>query len=529
MKILNSFYMKIGVKSLIVLSIVFAYAMLSFYWGNHDWVYLKNKISLTEGFFEARYSMHLFNVLFLEGHILPVLMFLFLEIGFVALGIFSGIYLGIEKDTKKFLLFLLLIGVFPYNLIVSYYLFIAVPLIWWAVFGVLLLFLAEKQFTIRRFVLGGLGFGVLLGSYPPNIAFVFVLFMVRQIVEYVFKNSEIKIIVKKCVYVGGQFLIGCILFKLLNFMVSDIKNTLYNTRIYSVYDIFNNIPKELFNSFANLFLFKSELGVGCTVFLITLVITFFIWVLFYAKSKLFALVLIILMFIASRFMFILSPSSYVAHFRGGYWGILGIVISILGFLNLEKSRWFRNLLYVFEVIFLVIFVQIDFEAQKTMKLLFESEIKFNERVKSRIEKHEKYDVNNTYLSLSFGEKKYVNHFCVSGCEGYKNEILSSVAMNMDLIPLLFFDDNNYKIHTKLGVWDNNVWTVDDRKFLRKKTSIVSRKNSDIEDVYSWLYLEGKPWPDENSLYIDDNLMLLMLDNKNIYLYGSLFLLYLKNE
>ena len=105
MKILNNFYTKISLNSFAILSIVYSFVMCSFYWGNHDWHYIKNGVSLLSGFFEARYSMHLFSMLLMGGHILPILTVLFWLLGIVFLGVVSGSYLGFEKRSKDFLIF----------------------------------------------------------------------------------------------------------------------------------------------------------------------------------------------------------------------------------------------------------------------------------------------------------------------------------------------------------------------------------------------------------------------------------------
>ncbi len=527
MKILNNFYLKVGIKGLIVLSVVFFYAMCSFYWGNHDWVYLKDKASLSDGFFEARYSMHFFNVLFFEGHILPVFVILLLEVGFVFLGIVSGIYLGLEKKTKEFLLFVLLIGVFPYNLIVSYYLFIAVPLIWWAVFGVSLLFLTEGCFKWWKFVLGVLGYSLLLGSYPPIVALVMVLFCARQAIVYAIKNKDEILAVKKGFWWLGQFVGGCFLFKAILSFISIEDANMYNVRVYGLSDALGNVFGELLASFSNLFLLKSELGNCCAVFLITMLIVSCFLMLKGTKSKLFQLLIILLMFVVSRFMFLVSPSADVASFRGAYWGVLGLVIFGLAVLSLEKKKWIKNCIYAFEVFFLLFFIKTDFEAQKTMNFIFKSEIKYNERLKSRIEENKNYNKNNTFLSLSFGAKSFANHFCKNGCDGYENEILSSVAMSMDLIPLMFFDDDEYKIHTKLGLWSNAIWNVVDYKFVEKKSLLSSKADIDIDKIRYWVYFKAKKWPHKDSLYVDDNVILLLLDGKKIYVEAKHLLNYLE--
>ncbi len=529
MKWLNNFYLKAGAKSLIILSIMYAYSICYFYWGNHDWIYLKDKATLSDGFFEARYSMQLFNILFSDGHILPVFVIFLLEVGFVFFSIISGLYLGFDKKSKEFLLFVLLVGVFPYNLIVSYYLFIAVPLIWWAVFGVLLLFLTENSLVWWRFICGVLGYTLLLGSYPPNVALIMVLFCAKQIVAYVIKNEAIKTIIKRVFWWLGQFLCGCVLFKVIATYVSGFEGNMYNVGIYNFNEILNNVAKELLMSIYGLFLLKSELGLLCVIFLITILMLSCFWVLLHAKNKLFVAILIIAMLVASRFMFLVSPSSSVASFRGGYWGVLGLLIFALVILNLENKLWFRNCLFVFEVVFLLFFIRIDIEAQKTKNLLFKSDMKFNERLKVRIEENENYDKNNTYMSLSLGSKSNIEHFCVNGCDGYKNEILSPVAMSMDLIPLMFFDDEEYKIHTKLGIWSNYIWNIYDEKFFSPDALMEHEISSDENDVKSWIYMKAKPWPHKDSIYIDRGLILLLLDDKKVYVDAKLFLNYLKEN
>lgn len=529
MKLLNNFYLKQGIKGVAILSIVFLYSMCCFYWGNHDWLYLKDKASFSDTFFEARYSMHFFNILFFEGHILPIFVIFLLEVGFVFLGIISGIYLGVGKKSWEFLFFILLIGLFPYNLIVSYYLFIAVPLIWWAVFGVLLLFLTEQPFRWWKFMLGVMGYTLLFGSYPPNIALVMVLFCSKQIIANVMKNESEKLIIKKGIWWLGQFLGGALLFKVVLGLMSVTDGEMYNIKLYGLDEILSNIIKELFGSFGNLFLLKDDIGFLCSLFLILILAVSCLVVIFRAKNKLFVLLMILAMFVASRFMFIVSLASGVASFRGGYWGVLGLLIFALAVLNIEKKRWFKNLLYVFEIVLLICFIKIDFEAQKTTNLLFKSEIKFNERLKARIEENKNYNKDNRYMSLSIGGKSFINHFCLNGCEGYKNEVLSSLTMGMDLIPLMFFDDEEYKIHTKLGIWSGTIWRINDEKFFCKDALRFAKVDYNTEEISYWVYLKAKPWPHKNSLYVDENAIMLLLEDKRKYVEGKMLLKYLKKE
>ncbi len=521
MKILNNFYTKISLKSFAILSIVYSFVVFSFYWGNHDWHYLKNGISLLSGLFEARYSMHLFTSLFTNGHILPVLTVCFWLLGVVLLGIVSGVYLGFEKRSKEFLIFVLLIGLFPYGSIVLYYLFIALPLNLWAIFGVLLLFLNEKPFNVLNFLLGGVGYMLLLGSYPPNVAFVLVLFIGKRIIEVVINKESFRDVVLKSLYFIGQLGVGYVLFKgIIWWLASNefLDLEMYNVKIDDLSVIFRKIPVELMNSVKNLFLLKSELGVSGAVFLVITILGSSVRAIIKAKNKVLVVLLLLGMFLASRFMFIVS-SSGVAAYRGGYWGVLGLVVFSLVFLNLKTDKWFRNCMYVLEVVFLIIFMHTNFEMQKTMNFIFKAESKFHERLKARVENHNRFDNDYSYMSLSLGEANYSQHFCENGCEGFDNEVLSSTTMNMDLIPLLFFDDE-YVVDTKFGAWVNNIWTISDGKYFRDRDKIKVVDNVDKLKMKDWLYLKSKVWPSIDSVCIDGRIIIVMLDDDKKYVYGK---------
>ena len=59
-----------------VLSLVFAHYMITFFWGNHDWDWVKGTtqvLSLNTGMFEGRYAKFILNVALFGGQILPVL------------------------------------------------------------------------------------------------------------------------------------------------------------------------------------------------------------------------------------------------------------------------------------------------------------------------------------------------------------------------------------------------------------------------------------------------------------------------
>ena len=59
----KKFYLKAFLISFSIISIVYSFMIFQFWWGNHDWEFLKDGILLKDGFFEARYAQHLPNIL----------------------------------------------------------------------------------------------------------------------------------------------------------------------------------------------------------------------------------------------------------------------------------------------------------------------------------------------------------------------------------------------------------------------------------------------------------------------------------
>ena len=525
MKLFDKFYLNVGVKALIALCFVYSFMIFSFIWGNHDWLYLKDKISYSENWFEARLTIHFFNLLFAEGLVLPVFTIVFGVLGIVILGIVVANYLEIPKTKFNYMSILLLIGMFPYNFVVFYYLYTVIALYWWAVFGVALLFLAEGKIKNWKIAVGGIGYFLLLGSYPPNYSFVLCVFVCRKIFDYVFKGKSVEDILKSCLFLCGQILIGFIGFKLLLMMTNFEEGMIYNVRVLGVQDIILRIPIEIVRGFSAIYYLQDELGWSGVCFLMFLICVGGFIVFEKAKNKFVALVMMLALLLCSRFMFLVASEADVAYFRGGYWGILGIVVFGVGVFCFEHKMWRRNVIFVFECVFLMIFIVTDFEIQKTRKLMFDAEIKFMERVKNRIERVESFDYKNNYTSLIVGKTSFWEHFCFEGCKGYNNEILSSIYLSGDFISLLFFDDEIYPVTFKLGWWDSRVWKIQDGRFLKFNGFGQAVSKDEALKIMSWAYKNVKKWPNVDSLYIDKKRIFMMFDGgmDNIYVLTPLLI------
>ena len=233
--------------------------ILQFWWGNHDWEFLKYGISLANGFFEARYSQHLPTVLFLEGQILPVFSYIFAMFFLALLGLLIAKYLDCPKEEIKYLFFISIIAVLPHTPILFYYVFILIPYLFWGCVGIAILFLFEPPFRLWKFVVGGIGFLVLLGSYPPNMALILTLFTGKRILAYISKQQNFKEVCFNGLFFVATLCFSFLLYKILQHILVYLKllnPIMYNISMRSIKEQIIQIPEELKNFlmvFANMY------------------------------------------------------------------------------------------------------------------------------------------------------------------------------------------------------------------------------------------------------------------------------------
>ncbi|MBO5441480.1 MAG: hypothetical protein J6A09_02810, partial [Alphaproteobacteria bacterium] len=112
------------------LNIVYAYMVFNFFWGNHDWDFLKDGVKLSSGFFEGRFSQHIFSYFLFDGYILPVVTYFLSFAALVGLAFVIGRYLEIPQKMWGWLA--LFIGLNPHTFVLFYYFYLLLPFICWA-------------------------------------------------------------------------------------------------------------------------------------------------------------------------------------------------------------------------------------------------------------------------------------------------------------------------------------------------------------------------------------------------------------
>lgn len=493
--------------------LVWAFMIIQFWWGNHDWKPLQAGVGITDGFFEGRYSQHLFLSLLFDGQ-LSLLVQIVSLFGLSFLGCLMAIYLGGFKDRVFFFLFLLFVCTQPYTSILFYYHFILLPLIWYAVLGVGILFFAEPPYNLRKFFIGGVGAIFLLGSYPPIISLVATLFVGRKLVNYVYEKASIKEIVISGLFLSAQFLLAGIvasfIWKYLTF--KGLMNAeMYNLQIRGWREILPQIFSELIAPIQNIYLFIKTLGVGYAIFYGVVLSGAIIKLFWSARDRWVIFIGICGLLLASRLPFLFAVNASEAEFRIMYWGQLGLLAFSLSVLFNSNVLWLRNFLGLVCVVILFVFIKTDYELQKTQYFMFRAERLYHSRVGNSLLLNQDFKIDKKYIMLSLGYPNFKKHFCWDGCLGYNNDVLSNTVLPADLAPVLFWDDVIAPVRGRFGVWNNKFWTVE-----VAKGNELKMNDERINHLRWWMYQQATMYPADSSVYLDDNLLVLMLDEVMFY-------------
>ena len=503
------FYLKPFLWSWGIGCLVYSFMLFQFWWGNHDWEPLAYGIKWSDGLFEARYSQHLFTVWFLNGQILPTL-YVILSLGLLSLlCLLSADYLCLDK--KRYLLFMLLLGCSPYTFVLFHYVFITIPMIMWGSVIILLLKLSEAAHTVRKWLLSILGFAFVLGGYPPNISFLTTMFCGRKMILYQSQKQNVRQILKDGAFLCSALGAGYIVNRLMTNALTTyfgLSFQMYNMRTSSALEMMQKIPQEFVKAFQAVGNTHEDLGLFYAFFMTIICVGSLIKIIKDSPNKFIAIAMMLALALATRVAYIVSANAWYAKFRIGYWTFLGLSAVSLSILLNIKHRIVKNLMFGLSLWALFCFIRTDFEIEKTVFYKFNLERMYHKRVEERFFDHSTFNVNGCYATLNFGYPDFMKHVCADGCPNFNNEILDNTVLPADLGYVLFWDEVKNPVSLKFGIWGKTFWKVTDPAL---KNDWHKKQKSNHQDINMWLYLQSKPYPNQESIYIDDKYILMNLE------------------
>jgi hypothetical protein len=154
------------------------------------------------------------------------------------------------------------------------------------------------------------------------------------------------------------------------------------------------------------------------------------------------------------------------------------------------------------------FIRTDFEIEKIVTYKFNLERLYHKRIETRFFDYPNFNINGSYATLNFGYPDFMKHVCADGCPSFNNEILDNTVLPADLGYVLFWDEVKNPVSLKFGIWGKTFWKVTDPVL---KNELEKNKVSNSQEINIWLYLQSKPYPSREGIYIDNKYILMNLD------------------
>ena len=485
-------------------------------WGNHDWEFLKKGVELKDGFFEARYSQHLFSVLLFDGEILPFFCLGIALLNLILTGITAAKYFGVAHKPYALTVMSLFVVLNPFVFVSLYYMYLSIPLTFWHLLTVGLLFLAEMKITWKTIVIGGIGYGILLGGYPPLVALSLTLFCAKRVIEIRFHDESFKDGRNKTISLCGQWGIGYLLFKCIVSILVQYKFVwvgFYNLKMRSPMMMVKQLPYEICEGFLQLFHDYIFIGGGYAVLLGIGAIGAMIYCLC-GKRHFLLIFWMVALLGASRVLYILSDSTFIAGIRLEYWGRLGLALFALSVWWKNENVWSKNLCFLWSGLLLAVCLCVNLEMQKVHWFGFKANRAHQTRLMEILNSQDKFDVRKQYMGYSFGKPefnmKYIKDAYTKECG---SEICGELSFEWDMAGNLFWEEKKNPVIMSKVTSGNYLLLINKNNY--QGTEFFDNPEN-MSNIRTWLYTVAHPYPHKDFVYVDDKYIIMIFNEKGFY-------------
>lgn len=437
----------------IVLNLIFLYHGAQFLFGDHDWRYLKEGITLGAGLFEARFTQFIPINILSRGEIYPIINNL---LGFAGFSLGTALlarYWNLPHHKKQYALFALFCAITPYILSFMYFAFLIVPVLGWNAFiiGSLVISEKEEKFSFSRTFSAIVLIIMALGGYPPVINLIAVVISIKLLSNalHLSPKTGLKDFVieqfKLYKWTLLNIILGIIGYKLCLFGLEQtgaVNTSYYNLQTTPIAEWGNKfilVSQDVLRQFIVTLPFITTGYKTLTALLVILGLCLIIKRLadkatpVSQKFIIFALTIICLY--APLVTLFISTSLAETEFspRIDFFGLMYLYAGFFALIQSAPSstQFFKNLGILLAVA--VIFVSTNnlFEAEKVWKLGFESEMKLFRRAGARFMSSQAFSLDQKYIMVQGGVTSYRPRFYH---ETY--DIKSDDLLNISYVPTL---------------------------------------------------------------------------------------------
>ncbi len=487
------------------INLAFLFHTINFMWGNRDWAAIRFAVNSEQALSEGRFSAFWLQELLFDGKILPVINNLWAFAGLSLAGVLLGIYWKLPQKTAAYVITGLFFLITPYTMSWLYFAQNTLGNLWLPAIVLTALLLAEKRsknlnviylYNISSVLL----FIVALGTYLPVLNFILVSILGKIFLQTVFSDIELKCAFKRSLQSFANLTSGLMIYAFIIIILkdTDVIKPAYNTVLAPLWSYPAKIPTLLtimFTQFGTTMpfmdgIYKVGYALMCLIGIFSLII-----LSPNAKASTRGLILIPLILIASKLTFMLSvpsPENPVHLARIDFYGLPLIYALSLTIILKLGGNYLKRIGYGLAILIIFMgFVRVSY-AQKVWKFGWDAETKLAERIITRLEKMEDFNVNGHYKLLQIGNQSLRGkYYLKKSGENASGELLS----------WSYYDAGRSKDAY------NFYYQAD---FLEKDSDLATalQENPTIKE---YLLNKARAWPAKESLYISGDYIVLVLD------------------
>jgi len=517
-----------------ILSVVFSFYITGFYFGNHDYQYMRYGMPLGAGAWEARVTQFVPYWLFSSGQILPIfnalLGFMFLSGAVVLL----ARWYELPEKYSIVLIFSLLVALHPYHLTQLYYVFIATSIGLWHLFAVIGVmtawqFVFEKK--IKWAILSVFFLLTALLGYASVLQLIFVIligkFLLSLGTEFQTARKEHRLKKYWLQYILTALFLSVVVLVIYGGIIHVLKTYhiidagMYNTQVLTAAEITYKLKTFWYLPFKGLmlempycspFLSRTILVLMIALVLLAAFLSGGWWMLLLMTAGIAGL--IFTMFVTTY----VSPWAAWSMMRTNVYSVPYFLAIMYAILCVSGRQFLKNLGSLFAVTMIICFANADFNAQKVWALGRMQDEKVADRVRERL--LPQIDVNKHYrmvlMGSFYGASKFADKMNI---DEEKREIYREIYgwglyLNKFASSGLFLYEPNNPIWA--DVWFLGPWLVSNvaNDTLRAQDMIsvkmFSKKFGADKDKI-WVAVDKmRPYPYKNFYYIGEKDIILML-------------------
>ncbi len=412
----------------IVLNLIFLYHGAQFLFGDHDWRYLKEGITLGAGLFEARFTQFIPINILSRGEIYPIINNL---LGFAGFSLGTALlarYWNLPHHKKQYALFALFCAITPYILSFMYFAFLIVPVLGWNAFiiGSLVISEKEEKFSFSRTFSAIVLIIMALGGYPPVINLIAVVISIKLLSNalHLSPKTGLKDFVieqfKLYKWTLLNIILGIIGYKLCLFGLEQtgaVNTSYYNLQTTPIAEWGNKfilVSQDVLRQFIVTLPFITTGYKTLTALLVILGLCLIIKKLTdkttSTSQKFFISALTIICLYAPLVTLFISTSLAETEFspRIDFFGLMYLYAGFFAILQNtpHTPQFFKNIGNLLGIMIIITSMHNLFEAEKVWKLGFDAEMKLYRRSAAKIMSSPIFSLNQKYIMIQGGIPSY---------------------------------------------------------------------------------------------------------------------------